>query len=164
MSWTTLTGAGAVVAQDGKVLLVKQRRPYGVHWELPSGDYEPDESFEEAAAREVLEETGIDVEVGELVCTLVWERRHDRRRNVLTFFTATPIDASQEPRPQLDEGIEDVAYLCPDLLPAGERLHPIEVPVLEGMHAGAPKPFHVHVEVLVESDGTQSYIFRGDAP
>jgi 8-oxo-dGTP diphosphatase len=163
VTWTTLTGASAVVALEGKLLLVKQRRPYGVHWELPSGYYEPGESFEEAAAREVLEETGIDVHVGELVCTLVWEREHDRRRNVLAFFTATPVDAAQQPRPQLEEGIEDAAYLHPDVLPAEDRLHPIEVPVLDGLHSGAARPFHVHVDVDVQSDGTQSYRVRGDA-
>ena len=60
----------------------------------PSGSsrpaYEPGESFEQTTAREVLEKTAIAVEVGELVCTMVWEREHDMRRNVLAYFLATP--------------------------------------------------------------------------
>jgi 8-oxo-dGTP pyrophosphatase MutT (NUDIX family) len=57
-----------------------------VHWEFPSGYYEPGESFEETAEREVLEETGVAVEIEELLCTMTWERTHDHRRNLLAFF------------------------------------------------------------------------------
>jgi ADP-ribose pyrophosphatase YjhB (NUDIX family) len=87
-----LTGVGGLVVCDDLLLMIRQRRPYGVHWEFPSGYYEPGESLEEATAREVLEETAIAVEVGEFVCTMVWEREHDRRRNVLAFFVATPVE------------------------------------------------------------------------
>lgn len=76
MSWTTLTGAGGIVEKDGEILMVRQRRPYGVHWELASGYYEPGETYEECAAREVLEETGVGVNVCDLVCTILWERAH----------------------------------------------------------------------------------------
>jgi ADP-ribose pyrophosphatase YjhB (NUDIX family) len=51
----------AVINQQGKILL--QKRPEGV-WGLPGGLMELEESAEEAARREVLEETG--VEIGEL--------------------------------------------------------------------------------------------------
>lgn len=56
--------AGAVVGvidEKGRILL--QKRPEGV-WGLPGGILELEESAEEAARREVLEETG--VEIGEL--------------------------------------------------------------------------------------------------
>jgi 8-oxo-dGTP pyrophosphatase MutT (NUDIX family) len=147
---------------DGRLLMIKQRRPYGTHWELPSGYYEPGESFEEAAAREVLEETGIDVEVGELVCALVWEREHDRRRNVLAFFRATPVDPRQVPRPQLDEDIEDAAYLDPSDLPDGE-VHPLELAVLDRWLETRSTGFHVSAVVSVHADGTQSYAIRSHA-
>jgi 8-oxo-dGTP pyrophosphatase MutT (NUDIX family) len=47
MTWTTLSGAGGIVVRDGRLLMIRQRRPYGVHWEFPSGHYEPGESFEQ---------------------------------------------------------------------------------------------------------------------
>jgi hypothetical protein len=34
--WTTLTGAGALVVDDGRLPLVRQRRPYGVHGDAKS--------------------------------------------------------------------------------------------------------------------------------
>ncbi len=45
------------------VLLVEQDKPgYPRHWALPGGTWEPYETAEEAAIREMLEETGLSVE------------------------------------------------------------------------------------------------------
>src|ERR671915_2359890 len=49
--------AGGVVVRDGKVLLV--HRPRYDDWTLPKGKLDPGESFEDAALREVEEETGV---------------------------------------------------------------------------------------------------------
>lgn len=48
--------AGAVIDDAGRFLCIK-RRDNG-HWELPGGLVEPGETLIEAAAREVVEETG----------------------------------------------------------------------------------------------------------
>ena len=53
--------AGGVVFKDGKV--VSLRRKNGV-WLMPKGHVDPGESLEEAATREVWEETGLVVRVG----------------------------------------------------------------------------------------------------
>jgi ADP-ribose pyrophosphatase YjhB (NUDIX family) len=159
MSWTTLAGVGGLVAHDGKLLMIKQRRPYGVHWELPSGYYEPGESFEEAAVREVLEETGVTIEVVALACTLVWEREHDRRRHVLAFFEAVPVDPDQDPRPQLEEGIEEARWLDPFAVDDGE-IHGLELPIILRWRDEGATGFHLYTDVTVRSDGTQSYATR----
>jgi len=49
--------AGGVVLRDGLVAVV--HRPRYDDWSLPKGKLDPDESFEEAALREVEEETGL---------------------------------------------------------------------------------------------------------
>ncbi|WP_328377407.1 NUDIX domain-containing protein [Streptomyces sp. NBC_00440] len=56
--------AGVVVREDGRLLAI--RRADNGTWELPGGVLELDESPEAGVAREVLEETGIHVEVDEL--------------------------------------------------------------------------------------------------
>ena len=56
--------AGVVVRDDGQVLVV-QRRDNG-HWEPPGGVLELAETFDEGVRREVVEETGVQVEVEQL--------------------------------------------------------------------------------------------------
>lgn len=56
--------AGIVVREDGRVLVI--RRDDNGHWEAPGGVLELDESFEDGVRREVLEETGLAVEVERL--------------------------------------------------------------------------------------------------
>jgi ADP-ribose pyrophosphatase YjhB (NUDIX family) len=158
VSWTTLTGAGGLVVRDGRILMVRQRRQYGVFWEFPSGYYEPGESFEETTAREVLEETAIAVEVGELVCTMLWAREHDRRRNLLAYFLATPSGPAAEPRPQTAEDIEAAAFVDPGELGAAE-IHPLHQAILDRWWRTGTTGFHIHADVSVHPNGTQSYAF-----
>lgn len=56
--------AGAVIREDGRMLVIK-RRDNG-NWEPPGGVLELDETPQEGVVREVLEETGIHVEVEQL--------------------------------------------------------------------------------------------------
>jgi ADP-ribose pyrophosphatase YjhB (NUDIX family) len=68
--------AVAVVEQDGKVLMVKRALEPGIGlWSLPGGYVDRGEVVEEAAAREVWEETGLRVEIEGLV-GLFSERGH----------------------------------------------------------------------------------------
>ncbi len=62
-------GVGAVVIDDAqRVLLVKRRHePLAGQWSLPGGRLELGETLEAATAREILEETGLVVDVGPLV-------------------------------------------------------------------------------------------------
>jgi 8-oxo-dGTP diphosphatase len=60
--------AAGLVFRDGK-LLITQRRPQdhlGGLWEFPGGKKECDESFEICLARELREELGIEVMIGEI--------------------------------------------------------------------------------------------------
>ena len=59
-----LVGVGAVVVDRiGRVLLVRRgREPLKGHWSLPGGLIEVGESLHAGIVREVLEETGLEVE------------------------------------------------------------------------------------------------------
>ena len=54
---SSVQAAGGVVLRDGRVAVV--HRPRYDDWSLPKGKLDPGESFEDAALREVEEETGL---------------------------------------------------------------------------------------------------------
>lgn len=63
-----LVGVGAVIVQEGRVLLVQRgREPLKGRWSIPGGLIEIGEMLHEALVREVREETGLEVEPIELV-------------------------------------------------------------------------------------------------
>jgi 8-oxo-dGTP diphosphatase len=60
-------GVGGVAVQDGSILLVRRGKPPSEGlWSVPGGRLEWGETLVQAVAREVLEETGLDVEVGDV--------------------------------------------------------------------------------------------------
>jgi 8-oxo-dGTP diphosphatase len=99
-------GAFALITNGDRLLLVKQN--YGKRlWALPGGLSEPGEELAETARREVLEETGLDVEIGDLVAVA------DRGFIVLFVFAAT--SAGGEVAPQ-DAEIEDTRWYAAEEL------------------------------------------------
>ena len=63
-----VVGVGAVIEQDGRVVLIRRRfEPLAGQWSLPGGTLELGETLEAGTAREMLEETGLEVEVGPVI-------------------------------------------------------------------------------------------------
>jgi 8-oxo-dGTP diphosphatase len=61
-------GVGAVIMERGHVVLIKRRyEPLAGQWSLPGGAVEIGETLEECVAREMREETGLEVEVGPVI-------------------------------------------------------------------------------------------------
>ncbi|HEY7874765.1 MAG TPA: NUDIX hydrolase [Actinomycetota bacterium] len=110
-----LVGVGAVVVRDGALLMVQRgKEPYLGRWSVPGGTLELGEHLTEAARREVLEETGVDVEVGELLGILEWP---GTPHYVILDYVATP-RGEDEPRPGGDASA--VRWVPLDEIPALE--------------------------------------------
>ena len=63
-----LVGVGAVIVQDGRVLLIRRgQAPLLGEWSLPGGVLECGETLREAVVREAREETGLEVESSEML-------------------------------------------------------------------------------------------------
>lgn len=60
--------AATAVGKDGRVLVMREEdEPYRKSWVVPQGHPRPGETLREAAAREVGEELGLDVEIERLL-------------------------------------------------------------------------------------------------
>ena len=91
-----IVGVGAVIIENGRVVLVKRRfEPLAGQWSLPGGRLELGETLEAGLAREMLEETGLEVEVGPVVDVfdriLLDPERKVRYHYVLIDYLCRPI-------------------------------------------------------------------------
>ena len=89
--------AAGLVFRNGK-LLITQRPPQahlGGLWEFPGGKREPRESFKACLKRELREELGIEVAVGQLVASL--SHAYPEKKVHLRFYRCTLMEG--EPRP-----------------------------------------------------------------
>jgi 8-oxo-dGTP diphosphatase len=89
--------AAAVIIEDGRVLLTQRKR--GTHlagaWEFPGGKVERDEDPREALVREIREEIGVEIAVGEPV--EITFHRYPEKSVLLLFFEARRLDRSKAP-------------------------------------------------------------------
>jgi 8-oxo-dGTP diphosphatase len=92
--------AGGVVRRDGRIAVV--HRPRYDDWSLPKGKLDPGESFEEAALREVREETGFECELGEELSSTSY---HDRkgRSKIVRYWLMEPVGGEFAPNDEVDE-------------------------------------------------------------
>ena len=82
-----IVGVGVVVWHDDRVLLIRRNKPPRQgHWSLPGGAQQLGETVAEAARREVREEAGLEVELGEIIATID-SIEHDRDRRVRYHYT-----------------------------------------------------------------------------
>jgi len=63
-----LVGVGAVIVENGRVVVVRRaHEPLKGEWSIPGGVLELGETLRSGVAREALEETGLTVEPGEVL-------------------------------------------------------------------------------------------------
>ncbi|MDJ0382684.1 NUDIX domain-containing protein [Streptomyces sp. G-G2] len=109
-----VVGVGLVVLDaDGRVLL---GRAHDGRWELPGGKVDPGEGFEQAAARELAEETDLRVAPGDVRVLAV----QIDARSSLTRLTAAAVTGAAEGTPAVTEPhkITRWEWFAPDAIPA----------------------------------------------
>lgn len=114
-----IVGVGAVIVRAGQVLIVRRRyEPLAGRWSLPGGTLELGETLEAGLAREMQEETGLDVEVGPVIEVfdriLLDEARRVRYHFVLVDYLCRPVGGELRPGSDVDDAIfVDPAALAP---------------------------------------------------
>jgi 8-oxo-dGTP diphosphatase len=96
--------AGGVVVRAGvqgpEIAVV--HRPRYDDWSLPKGKLVPGEGWEEAALREVAEETGFRCELGEELRPARYRDRHGRDK-LVRWWLMRPLEGEFEPGDEVDQ-------------------------------------------------------------
>ncbi|MDC3979251.1 (deoxy)nucleoside triphosphate pyrophosphohydrolase [Polyangium jinanense] len=123
--------SAAVLVEEGRVLLTQRKR--GTHlagaWEFPGGKVEPGEDPRAALVRELREEIGMEVSVGDPV--EVTFHRYPEKSVLLLFFAVTRAVGSPDPQ-ALD--VADVKWAGPEDL-QDELFPPADVAILSKVRA-----------------------------
>ena len=105
-----IVGVGAVIVEAGKVVLVRRRyEPLAGRWSLPGGTLELGETLETGVAREMREETGLEVDVGPVI--EVFDRifldgeRRVRYHFVLVDYLCWPVGGDLQAGSDVDQAI-----------------------------------------------------------
>ena len=111
-------GVGAVIVQDGKVLIVKRKYdPLAGQWSLPGGGVELGETLVDSVVREMLEETGLQIEVGPVIEVFDRITRDNngevRYHFVLVDYLCWPVGGEL----QASSDVEDARFVAPADLP-----------------------------------------------
>ncbi len=92
--------AGGVVRRDGRIAVV--HRPRYDDWSLPKGKLDPGETWEEAALREVREETGLECALGRELSSATYLDRKGRSK-LVRYWLMDPVGGEFEPNDEVDE-------------------------------------------------------------
>lgn len=86
-----------IVRGDGQVLVMRDSRGGNeALWELPGGRLNEDEDCAEGLAREIKEELGIDVLVGNVVYVTQFFQYSENRNALMIAYVATLVDETAE--------------------------------------------------------------------
>lgn len=112
----TISLRGVVFAPCGDVLVVRRTSDGG--WELPGGRLAPDEDAVEGVHREIVEETGLDTDVGRPVHATSWRNAADEGRFAVYYWCdpdgqGVDLDAGVDPV-TLSHEHTDYAWLAPE--------------------------------------------------
>jgi 8-oxo-dGTP diphosphatase len=127
-----LTVVAALIESKGKLLVCQRRRDdsFALMWEFPGGKIKPGESLEAALARELLEELGVNAEIG----AELYRTRHQYAQLSepieLIFFAATVRAADVR-----NLVFEEIAWRTPASLPELNFL-PADAELIEKLSSG----------------------------
>ena len=113
MTFTPHITVASVIKNNGRFLFVREHTRRGIAINQPAGHLEANETLEQAAIRETLEETGWHIKLSAIIGIYIYKAANDVTYQRLCF-AGTPL--YQEPDTTLDTGIIEPLWLTPQEL------------------------------------------------
>lgn len=115
--WEDFTHMFKIIDAAGGIVKNKEGNILFIHrlgkWDMPKGKIEPGESLEQAAVREVEEETSLrDLELGDFINNTlhIYKERNGQRVLKTTYWYRMNYNGDAQPIPQVEEGITQVGW------------------------------------------------------
>jgi mutator protein MutT len=109
-----LVGVGAIIIDQGRVLLVKRGHPpLAGDWSIPGGVLELGETLREAAVREAREETCLTVETADLLGVYDRVLRDDAGRTLYHFVLVDFLCRRVAGEPHAADDADEVRWFTP---------------------------------------------------
>ena len=137
-----VVGAGALVEKDGQVVLVRRGvEPKAGYWSLPAGYVEGDEMAEDAAVREMEEETGLRIDIDDLLG--VYSFGKEPQTGVLILYSAHPVGGEL----RAGDDAQEVRTFAPTDMPPDDQI-----------------AFHTHLQALRDWRRARAIVYRLATP
>lgn len=128
--WVPAAG-GVIENKEGQILLIFRKG----YWDLPKGKLDTQETSKGAAIRECEEETGLsNLFLGKKIYESwhLYREKNEQRALKKTKWFAMNYKGDQLPKPQLEEGITEIAWVLPE-------------------QALLKEPMYVNIKAVIES-------------
>ncbi|RLM50051.1 NUDIX domain-containing protein [Halorubrum sp. Atlit-28R] len=103
----TVSVRGVIHNTDGQILVVQ--RSTDREWELPGGRLSRGESPRQGLRREIREETGLDIEIADIVKANSWVNTADESRFAVHYYCETTDDSAT-----LSDEHVDIEWILPE--------------------------------------------------
>ena len=137
-----VVGAGALVEKDGRVVLIRRGvEPRAGYWSLPAGYVEADEMAEDAAIREMAEETGLEIEIDDLLGVYSFGR--EPQTGVLILYSANLVGGEL----RAGDDAQEVRTFDPAEMPPDDQI-----------------AFNTHLQALRDWRRARAIVYRPGTP
>lgn len=143
MTWAPHVTVATIIERDNRFLMVYEEADGKKVYNQPAGHLDPDETLQEAAIRETLEETGWTVKL----TGVVGVNLYTAPSNGITYFRTTFIGEvmSHDAERKLDTGIIEAVWLTYDELVArkDQLRSPMTLQIIDDYRSGRRFPLEV---------------------
>lgn len=143
MTWAPHVTVATIIERDNRFLMVYEEADGKKVYNQPAGHLDPDETLEEAAIRETLEETGWTVKL----TGVVGVNLYTAPSNSVTYLRTTFIGevVNHDPSYKLDTGIIEAVWLTYEELAAhqDQLRSPMTLQIIDDYRKGRVFPLNV---------------------